>query len=143
MHTRQGATDWTVSLDQIEAALPNAKSVSLVVSWFGTDLRAGKLRDQAGRRAGEQDTSPIAWSVAGLSSAAALIVVSSATAGRPMAARRRTRRWSAAIHDLKARGYEVTLTPFILMDVPDGNALPDPYMAAARSRPIRGAGGLR
>jgi hypothetical protein len=39
VHTRQGGTDWTVSLDQLEATLPNAKSISLVVSWFGTDLR--------------------------------------------------------------------------------------------------------
>jgi hypothetical protein len=32
-HTRQGGTDWVVALDQLEATLPNAKSISLVVSW--------------------------------------------------------------------------------------------------------------
>ena len=33
----------------------------------------------------------------------------------------------AAIKDLKARGLQVCLTPFILMDIPAGNTLPDPY----------------
>ena len=33
----------------------------------------------------------------------------------------------AAIADLKARGLKVTLCPFILMDVPPGNTLPNPY----------------
>jgi hypothetical protein len=33
----------------------------------------------------------------------------------------------AAIRDLKARGLNVTLTPFILMDVAEGNALQNPY----------------
>jgi hypothetical protein len=32
-----------------------------------------------------------------------------------------------AILDLKARGYAVTMYPFILMDIPQGNALPNPY----------------
>ena len=33
----------------------------------------------------------------------------------------------AAIQDLKGRGLAVCFTPFILMDIPDGNTLPDPY----------------
>ena len=37
----------------------------------------------------------------------------------------------AAIEDLKARGLEVCLTPFILMDIPAGNTLPDPYSGGA------------
>ena len=32
-----------------------------------------------------------------------------------------------AITELKSRGYKVTLYPFILMDIPVGNGLPDPY----------------
>ncbi|WP_296315853.1 hypothetical protein, partial [Pseudomonas sp.] len=32
-----------------------------------------------------------------------------------------------AIVNLKARGLEVYLYPFIMMDVPDENGLPDPY----------------
>jgi len=45
----------------------------------------------------------------------------------------------AAIRDLKQRGLKVTLTPFILMDVAHGNALPDPYGGAAQAAyPWRG-----
>ena len=33
----------------------------------------------------------------------------------------------AAIRDLKARGLEVTLYPFVMMDIPADNALPNPY----------------
>ena len=32
-----------------------------------------------------------------------------------------------AIRDLKSRGYDVVLYPFVLMDVPPGNSLPNPY----------------
>ena len=57
-----------------------------------------------------------------------------------MAARRRTRPSIAAIQDLKARGFGVTLTPFIFMDVPADNAAPDPYTGSHRaSRPTPGA----
>ncbi len=37
----------------------------------------------------------------------------------------------AAIKDLKARSLQVCLTPFILMDIPAGNTLPDPYSGGA------------
>ena len=38
-----------------------------------------------------------------------------------------------AIRELKARGYRVTFYPFILMDVPGDNELPDPYSNHAGS----------
>ena len=45
----------------------------------------------------------------------------------------------AAIEDLKARGLDVIMTPFILMDVPEGNTLADPYGGAAQGAyPWRG-----
>jgi hypothetical protein len=44
-----------------------------------------------------------------------------------------------AIAEIKARGLKVTLYPFIMMDVPAGNGLPDP-MAGRSRRSIPGAG---
>ncbi|MCP5804493.1 hypothetical protein NL322_28355, partial [Klebsiella pneumoniae] len=32
-----------------------------------------------------------------------------------------------AIRDLKARGFSVIFYPFVFMDVPEGNTLPDPW----------------
>ncbi|MBW8303241.1 MAG: glycoside hydrolase TIM-barrel-like domain-containing protein, partial [Brevundimonas sp.] len=44
-----------------------------------------------------------------------------------------------AIAELKSRGLEVTLYPFLFMDVPSGNGLPDPYGEAEQAAyPWRG-----
>ena len=53
------------------------------------------------------------------------------TAGPRSAARRRTRACTHLIAELKARGLKVTLYPFVMMDIPAGNALPDPWTGAA------------
>ena len=66
VHTRQGGTDWAVSIDQLQSTLPNAGSVSLVVGWFGTDLRAGHCEMRPGVDAADKITEPLTWSVAGL-----------------------------------------------------------------------------
>jgi hypothetical protein len=48
-----------------------------------------------------------------------------------------------AIAELKARGYKVGLYPFVLMDIPHGNALPDPYGGASQAAyPWRGRIGV-
>lgn len=39
-----------------------------------------------------------------------------------------------AIREMKARGLRVTFYPFLLMDVPPGNTLPNPYSANAATR---------
>lgn len=129
VHTRQGATDWSVSIDQLEAALPNAKSASLVVSWFGTDLRAGECQIRPGVEQTAKATTPLSWSVAGVGRSGAHVV--SQRDGRPAyGGTPSDSTVVAAIADLKARGFSVTLTPFILMDVPEDNTLPDPYSAS-------------
>ncbi|KWT68942.1 Gene Transfer Agent host specificity protein [Hyphomicrobium sulfonivorans] len=126
VHSRQGGTDWTVSLDQLEETLPNAKHVSLVVSWFGTDLRAGECQLVPGVENREKITGPYEWTVAGRTRANAYMVSQrdgrAAYGGTPS-----DRSVIDAIRDLNSRGIGVTLNPFILMDVPAGNALANPY----------------
>lgn len=130
VHTRQGGSDWSVSLDQLEATLPNAKNVSLVVSWFGTDLRAGHCQVRPCVDAKTKVTSPLSWRVAGLTRAMAALISEkdgrAAYGGTPS-----DETVVAAIQDLKSRGMAVTLTPFILMDVPEDNSLPNPYDGAS------------
>ena len=53
-----------------------------------------------------------------------------------------------AIAEIKARGLKVTLYPFVMMDVPAGNALPDPYggdgaagLSLARAHHLRSGAG--
>lgn len=138
MNTRLGAVDWTVSLDQMEATLPNAKSVSLVVSWFGTDLRASHCDLRPGVERLNKLTTPLTWSVAGVNRSAAYVVSTvddrPAYGGTPS-----DETVVQAIVDLKARGMSVVLNPFILMDVPSSNALPDPYGGTSQAAyPWRG-----
>ena len=125
-HTRQGGTDWAVALDQLAATLQNASNVSLVVSWFGTDLRAGACQLQPGVESDIKLTSPLAWKVAGIERDAAYVVSQregrAAYGGTPS-----DQSVIDAIRDLQTRGIGVTLNPFILMDVAAGNALPNPY----------------
>jgi len=126
VNNRQGTSDWSVAVDQMQQSLPGLENVSLIVSWFGTDLRAGVCEIRPGVDIAEKSTNPRDWRGGGVDRSAAHLVSQrdgrAAYGGTPAD-------WSvvAAISDLKARGVAVTLTPFVLMDVPDGNALPDPY----------------
>jgi hypothetical protein len=126
VHQLIGGTDWQVAVDQLEASLPNVKSVSLTVSWFGTDLRAGSCKLQPGIETRHKSTAPLRWSVAGLDRDSAHLISTrggnAAYGGTPS-----DQTVIAAIRDLKSRGLNVTLTPFILMDVASGNGLANPY----------------
>lgn len=126
VHTQNAGTDWSVALDQLEAALPNASSVSLVTSWFGTDLRASHCQLKPGVESTTKVTAPLTWQVAGVTRAHAYVV--SQRDGRPAyGGTPSDASVVQAIADLKSRGHFVTLNPFILMDVAEGNALPSPY----------------
>lgn len=139
VHTLQGGSDWTVSLDQLEATLPNANSISLIVSWFGTDLRANHCEIKPGVETYTKNTTPVSWSVAGVERLDAYRV--STKDGRPAyGGTPSDASVVQAIKDLKQRGKSVVLTPFILMDVPEGNSLTDPYSGSSPqpSYPWRG-----
>lgn len=118
--------DLTVALDQLEAQLPNLKRVSLVIGWFGDDLRAGHCRVRPGVERRDKATEPETWSVAGLDRGAAHLISehdgAPAYGGTPSDDTVRQ-----AVAAMKARGWAVTLYPFVFMDVPADNALPDPY----------------
>jgi hypothetical protein len=138
-HQLTAATDWTASIDALQALCPNLESVALVVAWFGDDLRAQHCTiaprvDATFKTIGQFNFIvggfwPPDWSVAGLVRSTARLVSQidgrSAYGGTPSDAS-----VIAAIADLKARGLAVTFYPFVMMDVPPGNALPDPYTGA-------------
>ena len=126
VHTREADTDWSASMEQMSRTLPNIGSASLIVSWFGTDLRAAhcEIRPCVDRTA--KDTRPLVWSVAGESRVTARVV--STHDGRPaFGGTPSDESVVQAIQDLKARGMQAVLTPFILMDIAETNTLPDPY----------------
>ena len=125
-HLGDGKSDWEHALDQMAVNLPNCNIVTFVVTWFGDDLRIGSCTIRPKVENNTKRTDPISWRVAGLDRDDALIISTfdghSAFGGTPndLSVYR-------AIIDLKARGYEVMLYPFIIMDVPPSNTLPNPY----------------
>lgn len=135
VNARAETADMVVSLDQLEAMAPAVESVSLVVSWFGDDLRAGDCTIRPKVELAQKDTTPL-WSVNGVDRDAASVVSQiegvPAYGGTPA-----DFAVVQAIEDMKARGLRVTFYPFIMMDVPPGNVLPDPYSdnAAGEGQP--------
>jgi hypothetical protein len=131
--------DMVVALDRLQASAPQVESVSLVVAWFGNDLRADAGAIRPGVELATKVTTPQTWSVNGVSRAAAHLVsrdglqpnaTGSSEAGDDRPVYGGTPADFAvvqAIREMKARGLRVTLYPFILMDVPPGNALANPY----------------
>ncbi|MFQ5563882.1 MAG: glycoside hydrolase/phage tail family protein [Parvularculaceae bacterium] len=138
VHNNSGRTDFLASLDALEAALPNLSAVSLVVSWFGDDLRAGACTLRPGVETAVKTTAPYDWLGGGASRAEAHLISqidgAAAFGGTPA-----DKGVIEAIAELKARGLKVMIHPFILMDVPPGNGLPDPYGRAEQAAyPWRG-----
>jgi len=133
MHASAAATDMVISLDELETVLPNVKSVSLVASWFGTDLRAEHCQIRPGVEHATKPTSPETWSVNGIDRASASVVSLDADGNPAYGGTPADFAIVQAIKELKARGKRVTFYPFLLMDIPAGNGLPDPYSDNAAS----------
>ncbi|MCA3561487.1 MAG: glycoside hydrolase/phage tail family protein [Aestuariivirga sp.] len=137
-HASAVDSDFSVSLDQLKATCRKAAAASLVVAWFGNDLRCGNCRVQPGVETAGKQTSPSAWSVSGVARGAAYVVSrrdgEPAFGGTPSDAS-----VLRAIAELKARRLKVMFHPFVLMDIAPGNALPDPYGGAEQAAyPWRG-----
>ncbi|WP_394196586.1 baseplate multidomain protein megatron [Litoreibacter albidus] len=150
VNSAEGKTDLLSSLDALTGELPKCRRTSLVVSWFGDDLRAGhcrvapKVEHQAGAglpigSAPVVGADPSDWSVSGLTRGTAELVAQkdgvSVYGGTPSDAS-----VLEAIAALKAADQGVMFYPFILMDQLGGNALPDPYtgMVGQPALPWRG-----
>lgn len=92
VNNSRGLTDLVAALDDLERDLPECRSVQLVVSWFGTDLRCGVCEIRPGVETRDKETRPRTWSVAGLDRTTAVSSRAMRRGGRSMAARPTTRR---------------------------------------------------
>jgi hypothetical protein len=129
-HVAHALSDVEASLDDLQGVCPNLERVAIVVAWFGTDLRAGSCEVKPGAETLVKVTHPVTWSVAGLDRATAHQI--SLVGGRPAyGSTPSDDSVMNLIAELKARGLQVTLYPFLMMDVPAGNALPDPWTGAS------------
>lgn len=129
-HVAHAVSDVAAAVEELEGLCPNLERVAVVVAWFGDDLRAGRCTLRPGVEVADKSTAGGVWRVAGVDRAAAHVV--STVAARP--AYGGTPSDLSVIHliaALRARGLKVTLYPFVMMDIPFGNALPDPWSGAA------------
>ncbi len=104
---------------------PNLEHVSLVVAWFGDDLRCGNCTIRPKVEAAERNVLDTEWQVAGLGRDD-VDVVSLHDGGPAYGGTPSDAAVLAAIADLAARGIGVTLYPIVLMDIPHGNPLGQP-----------------
>ncbi|WP_028033351.1 glycoside hydrolase/phage tail family protein [Chelativorans sp. J32] len=137
-HVLTAATDLEASLDELQMLCPNLESVSLVVAWFGTDLRAGDCKIKPMVSHNDSKAMSMEWQVSGLNREDAQVVSrhngAVAYGGTPT-----DRSVMEAIKAIHARGLKVALYPFIMMDVPADNTLPDPYGSGSQAAyPWRG-----
>jgi len=117
VHAEAGRADLTVSLDQLAADLPQVRAVSLTVAWMADGLDPATLSIRPGVEARVRETVPRPWRAGDMDRAGAHLISVDAHGpvygGTPADAD-----VIAAIADLKARGHEVVLTPFLLVDAP-------------------------
>ena len=138
VNTPSGRADMLEALDQLVGELPRVGAASLIVSWFGSDLRAGqcRIKPKVERRDEEGVGQP--WRAGGIGRAAAeeiaRVVDRPVYGGTPGDAS-----VVEAIAAMKARGLAVMFYPFLLMEPRPGNGLPDPWGGAEQAAlPWRG-----
>jgi hypothetical protein len=135
IHNDCGLPDFTVSLDQMQAELPNCDAVSLVVSWFGDDLRIDRCSLFPAVEQGERDADGYPWVVSGATRKQARVV--SQLDGRPLfGGTPADRSVVESIRAMKARGLSVMFYPFILMDILPENGLQNPWTLQGEQPPV-------
>ncbi|MFC2967852.1 baseplate multidomain protein megatron [Acidimangrovimonas pyrenivorans] len=137
INSPSGKTDFATSLEMLTAELPACRSVSLVVSWFGDDLRCGSCSVRPQVEAAREGVG-MAWRSGGITRAEAQAVAQ--VDGRPVyGGTPADASVVEAIQALKAAGQEVMFYPFLLMEQLAGNGLADPYGGAEQpALPWRG-----
>ncbi|MGR3460648.1 MAG: baseplate multidomain protein megatron [Roseovarius sp.] len=128
-------TDFTVSLGALTAELPRVQATSLIVSWFGDDLRCGSCQIRPLVETRDFDAANMPWTVSSLTRAAADEVPKDAGDRVVYGGTPSDQAVIEAILALRQAGQEVLYYPFILMTQMPGNTLPDPW-SDAETQPV-------
>ncbi|MFT3689363.1 baseplate multidomain protein megatron [Paenirhodobacter sp.] len=131
-----GVTDFRASLTMLEEELPECGSVSLVVSWFGNDLRCGQCEIRPKVADKTVDGTNMPWRVSGLGRADALEIPKLGEKGSVYGGTPSDASVIESIRALRAAGKDVVFYPFILMEQMQGNTLPDPWTGAEGQPPL-------
>ena len=129
INSPSGQPDIITSLDRLTAEAPQCRAASLIVSWFGDDLRCADCTIRPKVEQAQFDGAEMPWQVNGQTRAQAPTIAQ--LNGRPVYGGTPTdAAVIAAIRRLQAHGQAVMVYPFILMDQLPGNARPDPWSDA-------------
>ena len=131
VNTLADCADILPALDQLQDEAPNCDAVSLIVSWFGDDLRCGHCDIRPSVETDDKLTEPYSWRVSGVGRGAARVVTQDGDDRPVFGGTPSDRSVIRSIQELKSRGQRVMFYPFILMDIPESNAKPSPWTGAA------------
>ncbi|MGR3679611.1 MAG: baseplate multidomain protein megatron [Paracoccaceae bacterium] len=121
-----GKSDFVTSFEHLQGEVPASKAASLVVSWFGSDLRCGSCEIRPKVEQAQADGREQGWQVAGISRSQADEVA--AEDGRPIyGGTPSDASVTQAIRHMRDSGQKVMFYPFILMEQRAGNNLPNPW----------------
>ncbi|PRY95358.1 putative tail protein [Hasllibacter halocynthiae] len=131
VHSASLRTDFATSLEALEGELPNCGSVNLVVSWFGSDLRAGRCEVRPKVEDRREEGREMPWRAGGIRRAEAREVARDME-GRPVyGGTPADGSVIEAIRAVRAAGKEAMFYPFLLMEPGPGNGLTDPWTGEA------------
>ena len=129
-NTPIAGTDFQASLRILGQELPRVGSVSLVVSWFGDDLRVGECTVQPKIEDSSRDGRGMEWRAGGAGRDQAVEVARvndrPIYGGTPADAS-----VIEALNAIRESGRKAVFYPFILMEQLAGNNRPDPWSGAA------------
>ena len=121
-----GQSDFSVSMTALTEELPACKSVMMVVSWFGDDLRCGNCQIKPKVEQATVDAADMPWCVTGVTRGAADLIPrlddKPVYGGTPT-----DESVVEALQDMRARGLLPVFYPFILMEQLGDNTLTDPW----------------
>lgn len=135
VHNIYRKPDMVLAMENLARMATNLDAVSVVVSWFATDLRAGSCRIIPKTESATRNIVPNAWQVENFVRSGAGVgqtnadVVSLDVNGRPIFGG--TPDDTTVIELIQyiknVLGKKVIFYPFLLCDIPPGNTLPNPY----------------
>ena len=134
VNSPSGRSDFVTSIKGLVEEMPGCRAASLIVSWFGDDLRAGECRVKPKVDQGDLDGVGMPWTVSGMTRSTAEVVRKED--GKPVyGGTPCDQSVVEAIKHLNEQELEVMFYPFLLMEQGEGNGREDPW-SGSEDQPV-------
>lgn len=144
IHLKADETDFELSIQDLKFGIPGSKNINLVIAWFGTDLRMGschceprvevregKILEPTKWRVSNYYRYAQWWGTGGNAQQANTVSKIDIGGGELRPAYGGTPSDHSVVEAMQylcnEQNINVCFYPFLLMDIPPGNGLPDPY----------------